>query len=289
MKFIRFSWLYFLISGLALTLGLASLFLWGLKPSIDFQGGSVLEVKFNSAIEYKKLNSFVDENFSGSQLTELEKTGRFSIRTREISNQEKDKFIVGLKKEFGELEEVRFASIGPSLGRELLVKALTGILLAALGILFYVSLRFKEKSFGICAILAMFHDSLILLGVFSLLGHFRGVEIDSLFVTAALTTLSFSVHDTIVVYDRIRELSRLYPVAHFSELADAAITQTLTRSFNNSMTIIFVLISLFLLGGETTRWFSLALLVGTISGTYSSTFTAVPLLVFWRKRFSKDK
>ena len=129
--------------------------------------------------------------------------------------------------------------------------------------------------------MAMFHDSFVLLGTFSLLGHFKGVEIDTLFVTAVLTILSFSVHDTVVVYDRIRESRKRFPGVDFEDLVDKAVTETLSRSVNNSMTIILMLIALYLLGGTTTKWFVLALLVGTVSGTYSSTFTAAPLLVVW--------
>jgi preprotein translocase subunit SecF len=127
----------------------------------------------------------------------------------------------------------------------------------------------------------MFHDTLVMLGVFSLLGHFQGLEIDTLFVTAMLTILSFSVHDTVVVYDRIRESQRRYPQMSFEDLVNKAVTETLSRSINNSMTIIFMLIALWLLGGSTIKWFAFALLIGTVSGTYSSTFTAAPLLVVW--------
>ena len=125
----------------------------------------------------------------------------------------------------------------------------------------------------------MLHDSLILIGAFSLLGHFFDVEVDVLFVTALLTTLSFSIHDTIVVYDRIRELKRKHPRSGLEEIANAAVLETLSRSINNSMTIIIMLLSLVVLGGDTIRWFSVALLIGAITGTYSSTFTAVPLLL----------
>ncbi|MGB9613597.1 MAG: protein translocase subunit SecF, partial [Candidatus Margulisiibacteriota bacterium] len=154
-------------------------------------------------------------------------------------------------------------------------------------ILLYVAWRFKDKKFGICAILAMFHDSLVLLGSFSLLGHFFGVEVDTLFVTAMLTILSFSVHDTVVVYDRIRESQKNLPHLPFEQLVNKAVTETLVRSLNNSLTIIFMLVALFLLGGETIRWFVAALLIGTISGTYSSPFTAAPLLVIWEQLKSK--
>ena len=171
--------------------------------------------------------------------------------------------------------------MGPSLGKELLAKTLTGVIIAASLIMIYVWIQFSELKYGVSAILAMFHDSLILLGIFSLLGYFYGIEVDMLFVTALLTTLSFSVHDTIVVYDRIRELRGKYPRYSLVSLVNTAVTETLSRSINNSVTIIIMLAALAALGGDTIRWFAVALLIGAITGTYSSTFTAAPLLLLW--------
>lgn len=156
-------------------------------------------------------------------------------------------------------------------------------------LLLYISFAFKQLKYGVCALIAMFHDTIVLLGSFSLLGHFFGVEIDLLFVTAVLTILSFSVHDTIVVFDRIRELSHKNKNVDYVTLVNQAVTETMVRSLNNSLTIIFMLIALFLIGGETTKFFSLALLIGTVTGTYSSTFTAAPLLIVWNKIFAKNK
>jgi len=187
-----------------------------------------------------------------------------------------------LAEKFNEMpQEVRFETVGPILGKELIRKTVVAIILAAGFIMIYVAKQFKDLMFGTCAILAMLHDALVMLGTFSFLGHFFGVEVDTLFVTSVLTILSFSVHDTVVVYDRIRESQKKFPKANFVDLVDKAVTETLSRSINNSMTIIFMLISLWLLGGSTIRWFAFALLIGTISGTYSSTFTAAPLLVVW--------
>ena len=158
--------------------------------------------------------------------------------------------------------------------------------------MFWVAIQFKSIKFGISATLATLHDSLILIGGFSLLGHFMNVEIDFLFVTAVLTILSFSVHDTIVVYDRIREKQRKYdPVigSDITKIANSALTETMVRSLNNSFTIIFMLLSLVLIGGDSVRWFAVALLIGTISGTYSSPFVAVPILVTWEELEKKLK
>jgi len=285
-KFLKYRWLYFLISGLALVVSFYSLIKWRLKPSIDFQGGNIWEISFEKEVSQEEWLAFI-KNREG--IWEVQKTDKESwlIRSKHTSIEEKQILEGKVEEKFSSFKELRFESLEPSLGKDLLTKTLIGIVLSLVITLFYVSLRFKNKSFGVCAVLAMLHDSLILLGSFSLLGHFIGVEVDSLFVTAFLTTLSFSVHDTVVVYDQIRELSRLHPKFSLEEIADLAITQTIVRSLNNSMTIIFVLLAVFLLGGETTRWFSFALLIGAIAGTYSSTFTAVPLLVVWEKVFKK--
>jgi preprotein translocase subunit SecF len=277
----RFRWLYFAISGVFLLISAFSLIRWGLRPGIDFAGGSLWEISFKDKVSAPQLKDYLKAESEVLSVYQDEK-GSFLIKMTNISPKQKEALEAKLKDKFSEFKEIRFESLGPSVGRELLTKTLLGVALAALGILLYVAIRFKSKSFGICAILAMLHDTFILIGFFSLLGRFYGVEVDALFVTALLTILSFSVHDTVVVYDRIRELGRLYPRLPFVKLADFAVAQTLVRSLNNSMTIIFVLVALFLLGGESIRWFSLALLIGTISGTYSSTFTAVPLLVVWQ-------
>ena len=168
----------------------------------------------------------------------------------------------------------------PQSDRILVKKTFYAMIISAVLILLWVAIQFKSFKFGVSAVLAMFHDSLVLIGSFALLGHFFGAEVDFLFVTAALTILSFSVHDTIVVYDRIRE-SQKKVGGRLYDLANKAVTETMVRSLNNSFTIIFMLVALLLLGGETIKWFAAALLIGTISGTYSSPFVAVPILVTW--------
>lgn len=287
LDFMKYKWLYFLISALVLIPGIVSLALFGLRPAIDFTGGTLLELKFNnqqSAINSQQLGEIIEKQ--GIEVFSVQSSGEKTalIRTKPIEKEEVAAIKVALKEKFGEQpEEIRFETIGPTLGRELLTKTVFATILAAGFILAYVAWQFKNKKFGICAILAMFHDTFILLGSFSLLGHFLGVEVDTLFITAVLTILSFSVHDTVVVYDRIRESQRLFPKASFEDLVNKAVTETLSRSLNNSLTIIFMLVALLLLGGVTIRWFIAALLIGTIAGTYSSTFTAAPLLVLWEQ------
>lgn len=283
MNFMRFKWLYFLLSALVLVPGIISLILFGLRPSIDFTGGSLLELRFKEnyqlPINYQKT---IEEK--GFEVYSIQSSGekQFLIRMKPINKDDASTIKAALADKFEEMpEEIRFETVGPILGQELLIKTLVAILLAAGSILGYVAWAFKKLKFGACAIIAMFHDTFVMLGIFSLLGHFLGAEIDTLFVTAMLTILSFSVHDTVVVYDRIRESQKRFPGEKFVNLVNKSIAETLIRSVNNSMTIIFMLLALYLLGGETIKWFIFALLIGTISGTYSSTFTAAPLLVVW--------
>lgn len=285
MNFMRFKWIYFLISALIIGPGIFSLIRYGLKLSVDFTGGSMLELKFKKDIKTlgnEDIRKMIEEK--GFAITSIQTSAenQILIKMKPITKEDVSTIKADLAKRLSEMpEEVRFETIGPILGEELIKKTIIAIILASVFITAYVAYQFKDWMFGVCAILAMFHDSLVLLGVFSLLGHFMAVEIDTLFVTAVLTILSFSVHDTVVVYDRIRESQKRFPKMDFIDLVNKAVMETLPRSINNSMTIIFMLVALWLLGGQTIKWFTFALLVGTISGTYSSTFTAAPLLVVW--------
>jgi len=246
-------WLYLLISGTIVIAGVLSMIKWGLPLGIDFTGGVIAEYKLTSG-EQKVFRYRPDEQ------TEAERV-RADFKNQGAT-------------------EIRFESVGPTIGPELVKKTVYALLVSAGAILLWIAYRFKSFKFGVSATLATLHDSLVLLGTYSILGHFLGAEVDFLFVTAMLTVLSFSVHDTIVVYDRIRESKKKFSgTTH--ELANKAVSETMVRSLNNSFTIIFMLIALILMGGETTKWFSVALLIGTISGTYSSPFVAVPILVTW--------
>lgn len=270
----RYRVLFFLISLLVIVPGTYSLFSSGLKQGIDFTGGT--RIVWQSDVLNDQL---LQETAAQSQidLTEIKNDGQiWSLTTSPINREEYQTFLGAIRRD-RVVDELSFDTIGPSLGAELLRKTMYGLSLAAGLILLYVAYRFQDFSFGMSAILAMLHDLLVVLGIFSLLK----LEVDTLFVTALLTILSFSVHDTIVVYDRIRELKKKHGGLPFEELTNRAVVETMSRSINNSMTIIFMLLAMYLMGGDTTRNFIFALLVGTISGTYSSTFTAAPLLVVW--------
>lgn len=284
--------------------GFYGLVAWGLPLGVDFRGGTIIEYKFGKDISTEELTNNLESE--GVSVTVIQSTGpqTYLIKLPPIDEEQKLKIASvssQLVMEDSEdaatppadtvetlvgVEELRFETVGPSVGPELVKKTIYAIVIAAGAIMLWVAYQFKSIKFGTSAILAMFHDSFILVGSFSVLGRFMGAEVDFLFVTALLTTLSFSVHDTIVVYDRIRESQKTYSDSMY-DLANRAITETMVRSLNNSFTIMFMLAALMLLGGTTIKWFAMALFIGTILGTYSSPFVAVPLLVTWDSFFGK--
>ncbi len=291
-NFMRYKWIYFLISGLVLIPGVFSLVAWGLKPSIDFTGGTLIEVKsenLKGQNDLEKIKTIFSQN--KVEVINIQPSGdkSYLLKMKVVTPEQNENIKKSLEKEIGKIEEPRYETIGPTLGRELLEKTFIAAILAIIGILSYVAYAFKNLKFGVSAVLALFHDLLVVVGIFSLLGHFRGIEVDSLFVTAVLTAMSFSVHDTIVVFDRIRESLKKNPGVDFEALTNRALTETMGRSLNNSLTIVFMLLALMLLGGQTIKWFVFALLIGTISGTYSSPFVATPILVLWQKWEEKRK
>ncbi len=273
--------IYALISLIVILPGVYSLIRFGLKLSIEFTGGSTLVVEGVTLLPEKTKELLKD--YPVTDLTQKGNLVKLELKT--ITQQQANDIKTALSQTDSAAKLSSFETVGPVLGRETIRKTAMGLLLASLVILGYVAYVFKELKYGLSAVLAMLHDSIVLIGSFSLLGHFFGLTTDLLFVTAVLTTLSFSVHDTIVVYDRIRELSHKQKVPDFLELTNLAVSQTLTRSINNSLTIIFMLIALVVLGGDSIRGFAIALLIGTISGTYSSPFVAVPLITVWNKVF----
>ncbi|MBI2404955.1 protein translocase subunit SecF [Candidatus Gottesmanbacteria bacterium] len=281
-RFSKYIWIYFFISSLVLVPGIFSLLRFGLRPAIDFTGGTLLEISFKHSVQQSVIEQVAKKDNLALVSFQKSTNNAYIIRTKP----EADAKILSFQKDLSlQVSEVpiisRNETIGPVLGKELLQKALVAAALAIVAILVYVAWVFKNIKFGVSAILALVHDLLVVAGVFAILGQTIHVEVDTLFVTAVLTTMSFSVHDTIVVFDRIRELLKKGEKGMFEEIADRALTQTLGRSLVNSFTIIFMLLSLVLMGGETIRWFAVALLVGTISGTYSSPFVATPILILW--------
>ncbi len=281
---------WFIISGLILAFGIFSLASFGLRLGIDFTGGSLTEIKFNSQYDLGKVeNALKEKNIEGAQLQTTENFGLI-IKTKPLEKDQHDEMMAAIKDEAGDFQQERFESIGPIIGAELKQKAFYQLLFVSLGILIYIGYAFRKVAkpitswkFGVAAVIALFHDLLFVVGVFSILGKYKGIEVDSMFVTAVLTVLGFSVHDTIVVFDRIRENLKIYAGRGVEYVVNHSIAQTLVRSLNTSLTVLFVLLALLLFGGETIRYFVLALFIGIIVGTYSSIFVASPMLMLMQR------
>lgn len=289
---------YFIISLLVIIPGIISMFLWGLRLSIDFTGGSriilLFDKKVNQQMEDRVKDTFKEEKIEIVTIQPSDK--RLIIRTKPINEKQDANLLKKLENKVGLVKQDEFETIGPSVGSEITMNALKAIILASVLVVLYIAYSFRTVPkpvsswrFGICAIIALIHDVLVLIGVFSLLGHFAGVEVDSLFITALLTVIGFSVHDTIVVFDRVRENLRYTVGLPFPQIVNDSILQTLVRSLNTSLTAILVLFTLLIFGGSTIHWFIAALLIGIASGTYSSIFNAAPLLVVWHEFDEKRK
>jgi preprotein translocase subunit SecF len=289
---------YFGLSLLVIIPGIIAILLWGLNLSIDFAGGSRLTLSFDKTVtssSVQAVNKILKEE--KIKVASIEKSDKLLyIRTSSMSQNQNDAFKNSLLTSFKDVKEQSFETIGPLIGRETTLNALKAVVIASILIILYITWSFRQVPkpassfrFGVCAIIALIHDVLVVLGIFAILGHFLGVEIDSLFVTAILTIIGFSVHDTIVVFDRIRENLRRVGGADFPKTVNDSIIQTIDRSLNTSLTVFLVLLALLLFGGESIRWFVVALLVGVATGTYSSIFNASPLLVLWQEISDKKK
>jgi len=292
---LRYYKFFFCVSGIILLFGIISLSVYHLKLGIDFKGGSQIQLQFNQPVDIAKVQDAVkSQNLGNFQLQTASNNGLI-IETESLSKDQHDKLLAKIQAEAGNFTETEYTSIGPIIGKQLTQNSFLQLLFVSLGIVFYIGYAFRKVTkpvtswrFGWAAVIALIHDLLFVLGVFSILGHFRGVEIDSLFVTAMLTVLGFSVHDTIVVFDRIRENLRVYAGQSIEFVVNHSISQTLVRSLNTSLTVLFVLLSLLLFGGETIKYFVFALFIGIIVGTYSSIFIASPVLVLWQRWKTKQ-
>ena len=283
-------YLYFAISLIVILPGIAALLVWGLPAGIDFSGGSLLEIRFNSAIPETEsvLETLSGFGFSDAKI-QTAGSDKLIIRTKVMDEGTLASVLTEIETEFkADIELDRFESVGPSIGKEVALRAAGAVGLAALGILLYITYAFRGVKhafrYGVAAILAMLHDVVLVLGVEAMLGHFLGWEADSLFLTALLTIIGFSVHDSIVVFDRIRENERIYRKKPYETIVNMSIVQTLARSINTQLTVMFTLLSLVIFGGSTIRHFVLILLIGVFSGTYSSIFNASPILVVWENK-----
>ena len=282
---------YFVFSMLIILPGLYFLVTSGLKAGIDFTGGALLEYRFEKSINSSDLKTQISsQGIEVGQITPSS-DNVYIIRTKPIEQVKINTLKSALNEKFGAVEERRVEFVGPVIGNELRQKAFIATALASIVIVLYLAFSFRKVPrpmsswrFGIAAVIALIHDILVVVGAFAILGKFLNVELDTLFVTALLTVIGFSVHDTIVVFDRIRENLTKMTSKKFIDVANLSVIQTLGRSLNTSLTVVFVLLAMLLFGGETIRWFVVALLIGIISGTYSSIFNATALLVWWEER-----
>ncbi|MFZ5590779.1 MAG: protein translocase subunit SecF [Bacillota bacterium] len=266
---------YWYILSLAIIIpGLFSLMVRGLNLGIDFTGGNILEVRFTQQVTIDRVRQVVESLDLGSGRNVQQSGERdFIIRTRPLSQEENDKLLDALRKNLGQTTLLRSNHVGPVIGRELTRNALLALLIASVLMVVYITLRFEFKQ-GIAAIIALLHDVLVTTGIFSLFQF----EVDSAFVAALLTIIGYSINDTIIIFDRIRENMRVHRRGEeLGELINVSLWQTLTRSINTVLTVMFVLLALYFLGGTTIKNFVLAMLIGVSSGAYSSIFNASPL------------
>jgi len=286
-NFTKYRKIYFVFSGILMIASIVVLFVFGLKPGIDFTGGSILEVEYKGE---RPSNQEIKESLSDFELGDLcvqptEEKGVI-LRMKDITEETHQKVFQKLS-QGREIEERRFELIGPAIGEELKGKTRIVVILALLAMVIYIALAFrkiqrpiKSWKYGIVSVLTLCHDILIPLGIFSVLGRFYGIEITIPVVTALLAVLGYSINNSVVVFDRIRE--NLFRRGHtFEETVDISLTQTLSRQINTSLTTLFVVLAIFFFGGVTLKYFALALILGIAAGTYSSIFLAAPILVFW--------
>ncbi len=280
------------ISAVLVVVAIALLSIFGLKFGIDFKGGAQLEVLYSEGRpEQALLAGKIDALNIGDALIQPAGENEYSIKIRDLTEAEHQALLKATSIDGKyKVEEKSFNSIGPSVGKELARKATIALILVSLGIVFFIAYAFRKAShpvsswkYGLIAIVTLLHDVLISVGLFALVSHFAGVEVDTLFVVAVLTVLGLSVSDTIVVFDRIRENLRTHAGEKFEEIVGRSIKQTYARSISTSLTVILALLALLVFGPVTTKYFALVLVIGMFFGAYSSIFLASPLLVAWEK------
>ena len=294
MKIVPLRKVWYMISGAFILGSVIAIGLFGLKLGIDFTGGSFLTVRF--AGERPTVET-LGESFVGFDIGDVtvQPVGQTdtSMRMRSVTEEKHQEILSSMREQYGEIEELQFTSIGPSIGRELRTKSMYALALILCAVMAYVAWAFRKVSapvqswkYGLLTITAAFHDVIIPMGLFAILGHFYGVEIGTPFIAAVLTILGYSINDTIVVFDRVRENLRRSG-GSFAEIVEVSVQQTLLRSLNTSFTTLLALFAVYFFGGESIKEFALALIVGIATGTYSSIFIASPLLVTvnnWKKR-----
>lgn len=292
-NFVKRTKLFLTISVVTIVVSLSLVVMFGLKPGIDFTGGTVVQI---SGITTKDGGVVSKDDFynellaQGALVVSVVHTDEgFEVRLKTTTQAEWVPVTEKLREVYAGFTQDSFELVGPVLGQELIQKTIFAVVVSSITLLFYIAWRFKDRVFGVAAVIALLHDVLVIIGSFALFGKLFNVEVDVMFVTATLTALAFSVHDTIVLFDRVREVKRRQPRDDFETVMNTAINSTLVRSLSTSLSIVFVLVALLVLGGGAIRWFVVALLVGTISGSYSSPFTAAPFTLMWYRRNQKKR
>jgi preprotein translocase subunit SecF len=289
---VKYRNVWFALSALLTAGAIAALFAFPLRFGIDFTGGSLMEVKFTGQLPaVSDVRDFMSEAGYSDNVVQPIGSDGLIVRLKHIDETSHQKLLADLTAKFGDAKELRFETVGPSVGDELRKKAAWSLALVLIGICSYIAFAFRKVSkpvaswkYGIITLIpAIFHDVLLPVGVTAVLGHYFLVEVNSGFIAALLTVLGFSVHDTIVVFDRVRE-NLLKTQGSFEEIVDRSVNETLARSINTSLSTLFPLLAIFLWGGETLKWFALTLIIGLIAGTYSSIFLCAPLLVVFQKK-----
>jgi preprotein translocase subunit SecF len=303
MRIIQHRGIGFAISGIAIVISIVALFMWGLKPGLDFTGGSLLEVEFAGVNRPEPADVVAAAKTvitNGEISAQPIGAAGMTVRTVTIDEAAHQMLVTKIRGTFakggGSVTENRFDSIGPVIGQELQQKTLWAVAIAILAIVLYITFVFRKVSYpvaswkyGVCTIVALGHDVVIPLGALAILGHYTGLEVGAWVVTALLTILGFSVHDTIVVFDRIRENLSKHGRDGFEDLVNRSINETLARSINTSLTVLLTLLAAYIFGGGSVKDFILTLLIGIFAGTYSSIFVASPLLVAWHVYVNKKR
>lgn len=286
--------MWFTLSGLLIIGSIVSLLVYPLKLGIDFTGGSLTEVEFSERPEAADARAVLFDAGYGESLVQTTGESGLLIRMQDVDEETHQEILGVLGGKYGDMEELRFESIGPTIGGELRRNALWSLAMVLVAIALYVAYAFRKVSrpvpswkYGLTTLIAaLLHDVLLPLGAFAILGTFMPIELNLGFVAAILTILGFSVHDTIVVFDRIRE-NLMKTGGDFEEVVENSVNETLARSINTTLTTLFPLTAIFLWGGETLKYFALALIIGMVAGTYSSIFLASPLLVVFQKKSTR--
>ena len=290
MNIVNKKYWFFLLSAIIIIPGIISLAVSGLKPGTDFQSGTTMTVNFQPSVEEGTLRQELTTLKYSDAVVQKEASGDYIITLAgQITTDERAQLEKDLGTSLNTTVTISsYESVTPSVASQTVRNATIAVAVAAVGILLYITFAFRKMPrplrWGTCAVIALIHDVLVVLGIFSILGWAAGVKVDALFITGMLTVAGYSVHDTIVVFDRIRENMSKRVGGEFAEVVNYSIVQTLVRSLNTSLTVIFVLLALLLLGGSTIHYFVLVLLIGVTTGTYSSIFNASSLLIVWENR-----